>query len=305
MKTLILFNLCLLFSFCEGQIYWAKTEPLKGPVKNMKTIFFRDTRSIRFASDSIPVYNDIKVEVIYFDKSKRTVARGLQDSTGRVFEVSAFTYDGEGNLIRQEDTIEKSYDGHSKYVYEKGNLVEEIRYDGKGEVLSVVKLSFDSLNNTLTKIEEIEGIVDDKVITKYNDSDSPIETIILGSDIREQHIIYKYNKRNELIEESFWNADSSNFKLRRFVYDLHGNIIQIAEFDKKLNLLFLTSYHYDALDNQVLELKYYPALKITDVNRTEYKYDNCGNWISKRTFNSYFNGKEREDSKDLRIIEYN
>jgi hypothetical protein len=195
---------------------------------------------------------------------------------------ATFVYDEKGNLIEGNyyDLKTNSVFSKDKRVYDdRGNMVEIIFYNRIGDQDGKYTYKYDSLNNEIQKDTYWKGRFEGKVITTY-DYKSMIVTVSYynGNGSFEHKNHYKIDDKGNHLEDYGW--DGELMSRSRYEYDDKGNIIK--EYSESWEMDTTNSvivYEYDIKNNEVMR-------KITDLNtnsvsrvKTEYTYDNFGNWI--------------------------
>lgn len=218
-----------------------------------------------------------------FNPFGNVVIQTSLNSDGSLIRKWVFEYDKENNPIKKNCFVMNDSLSTTLYFqYNKaGKLIQSYVVKSDGIKIAQTELKYDDNKNLK---EEVNYGIDNKIETK---------------------ISYKYNKKNQVIEEI--HADSANHQnwKRQYIYnnkELKTEIIdktmsdsilskQINSYDDsdRINelklldghnqLILTTSYKYDSFGNK-LEIVKTPNNTTTQEKRTyEYKYDKFGNYI--------------------------
>lgn len=93
----------------------------------------------------------------------------------------------------------------------------------------------------------------------------------------------RYNKKNQLVEQTVFNEKGEISQIIATVYDLKYPIL-VSIFDKNRNLISLTENKYNGFGEKIQEITKDNSGEI--LVRVEYEYNNKGLKMSKKTFNS-------------------
>lgn len=229
-----------------------------------------------------------------YNTTTHTVSKNVYDKKGRIIRIESenkydklnwlliFEYNQRGNVIK-----EKYYtNGKLKttiFIYDNNNrIIASQSYDKKGKPISKEILRYNQKGDIFHSINyyATEGIYYE-YLNKYNEkglliqafkSASPKETGKRNWRLENEFV---YDENDELQKSTKYYLGNKSVTLYR--KDTYGN--KIREFEKELDVI--------------------PPTKEKIIEKTEFKYDNQGNWISKKVFE---NGKLM--TKLVRNIEY-
>lgn len=279
-------------------------------------------------------------EILYFDTENNSVVidkgyAGLKrkfDERGNIIEEVSIGTDGtlaSGKLILKykydkfDNEIEFSvYDrnynpavnaeGYFKYIrkFNERNQVTEVAYFGKNGRLiatnttksSIVRYTYDSKGNCIQT-------------SFFNTENKPCVNNEGFATHRSE-----YNDLGQIIRQTFFDEFGKATDPKVFVpegkvkYDKWGNVIYIAAYDGKGNLVInpksgwsVLRREYDIRGNQLMESYYDSNLKPiepknSDYSKLEWKYDNRGNIIERKAFNA--NGELRDKAYAILTYKY-
>jgi len=188
-----------------------------------------------------------------------------------------YKYDSNGNLVKvlsNNDVTKYTYDLSKRLSeYKFNDFKVKYKYDANDNVINT-KYNLDSINNEIVSI-----VNDDDLITKTSFEDKNIDYAYdaLGrlknrkiNDLYDNSYEYLSNGKNTstLVKNLKLGSDKYSYK-----YDKLGNITHVYNNDKLIN-----KYYYDDY-NQLVKEKDYEENKLI-----EYKYDNVGNILFRRTY---------------------
>ncbi|GIZ15225.1 hypothetical protein [Capnocytophaga catalasegens] len=163
------------------------------------------------------------------------------------------------NTFNSQGTLWKT----NLYFYdEKGNIFENIEYNGRSEQTAKKGYIYDSNNK---EIGYINYDSKNNVLAKY---------------------VYMYDEKGNIAEKTHYDPQGEIIKIQRSKYDAKNNEIEQHFFDSKNNLLYFYILKYDRRGN-VMELdSYNPDGTLNVKNHWKYTFDTKGNWIQKIEYTS-------------------
>ncbi len=156
---------------------------------------------------------------------------------------TSYIYNGDklSEEIRVSDSGEKA--GCCKHAYDAaGNRVETVEYDADDNPVTKVVYKFDSNNNlveeTIYACEDSENLeLDSAILYVYDDQKRLVERQIKNEDMVFDKINYKYDEKNNIIEENFFERDDfedEGYSTRVvYEYDAADNIVKETEYELK------------------------------------------------------------------------
>jgi len=135
--------------------------------------------------------------------------------------------------------LEDFLDTRTEFRYnEKGEKIEETKYDRSNRLKSRLTSKFDEKGNLVEIISTHvwgENYIDDRRTYKYDDSGNEIETIMFNSDGSiQRHFVYEYDVNGNKIKEISYMNDQNWIDSTFFSYDYDNekNWIKTISFDK-------------------------------------------------------------------------
>lgn len=188
----------------------------------------------------------IKGHSIFYNKQGNQVEYNTYTSDGTLSNTWTNKYDEEGRLIESNS-------------FGDFNLKQTFKYDEKGNLIESSDGYFYKYNEKGNMIEEYyDGFFQRKRTFIYDEKGRKIE--MNSKDGLFSKMTYKYDKQENLIEESWYEMDGSLSEKRTYKYDEKRNITEMIIYipDGNLYIERLSSYTYE--------------------------YDDKGNWIKKIAF---------------------
>ena len=159
---------------------------------------------------------------------------------------------------------------------EKGNKIEENRYDSDGSLYFKDTYKYDEKGN---KIEE----------NRYN-SDGSLYS----------KTTYKYDEKGNMIEDNFYDSDDGSFIYKNtYKYDEKGNKIEEYHYDEDGKFIYKNTYKYDEKGNIIEEKIYHSDGRFGNTYTYKYEYDKNNNWTQRIKYKNTIPRRITE-----RIIEY-
>lgn len=229
----------------QGNLIESKLYDYKGVKKNITTYKYNDKGNL-IEENFCKVEGVVKYARFYVYDVKGNRIEKSYYSDGILEDKTLFNYDSKGNCISWNEFDKAgNLQGRRTFFFDNiGNLVEErhyynenlqeksvFKYDAMGNKIETYKLSSDK---TTTKIKyDVQGNQIEQ--TQYNSS----------SDTAERKTSYKYDDKNNLIEEIY---EDGNFKRRKhwiYEYDLKMNWTKkIAYVDDTPEAVLIREYEY-------------------------------------------------------------
>ena len=281
----------------------AKTLIAQGKYEEAYVILYAnksDKEAAELLKDFVWVYEEIE-----------TVSPGSYDSTDT--ENYKYTYDADGKLIKEVETITRGELGEggivSEHTYENiytyeytydsnGNLIKEIAYDDEGNA-DVVEYSY-SVDGELIKKEEQGGKTEEYT---YDSAKNLVKKTIQYLNGTESYE-YTYDAEGNVTKQ-IWNevmsADGSVYTqsqeyIFEYAFDSNERLIKKVEtiFGSSLvtpgvGIIITYEYTYDTNGNLIKE---HYTNRYRDPYTIEYTYDSDGNLIQKRILEEDSSGEE-------------
>lgn len=234
--------------------------------------------------------NDNKNKNIKDKKSKIIMKEVISKENNNVINSKkVIHYDPNGKITEEtyfnkENKIESS----DQYLYNKlGDKVEWKKINNESKLSQKTEYIYDSNRNLVQEIQSVYSNYKDNpdvsnTFYKY-DSKGRIKTAEFENSFTSRHE-YIYDQNNKLIKMIYYNQDGSK---DIDLFDEHGN----KKSDKN------NSYKYDIKNNLIEEIHDYPYgfTKFT----IEYKFNELGNWIERKTYYS----ERKTELGELQTIE--
>jgi len=188
---------------------------------------------------------------------------------------------------------------------ESGNEIESITYDIEGfmQNKNTSRNKYDEKGN-LIEINSSDSILKYKrnVTITYNDNGYMTKIIQCGSGEGCFKGIYKYDEKNNMIEENVYDSINRLYDKSSYKYNDKGNEVEYNSYAEYGNLTQKHTFTYDQNGFMVEDTQFdlHGILK----NKQFFKYegiDKNGNWIKKSKFSDI---KQPPSSYDVREIEY-
>lgn len=178
--------------------------------------------------------NDELKEIVKYGSSNNVEERWVYSYKNNIQEISIFKPDKVLNSI-----VRKTYDS-------KGNLIEDLRLDSKGNEQKKVTYTFDSKNRVTEMAEYFSGKLSKKLQYKLNDRNLVNEIAQENSDgTRFTQSIYSYDSNGSLIEERWSENKSEEFSLKQSSYNNEGNVVETDSYFAPYRYRVLYKYTYE------------------------------------------------------------
>jgi hypothetical protein len=287
---LIKFSLCLVLLGCSNNINFKKTSIEKLDLKGNVKSYTKAISYYTYEKEDIVVKNieSKKYEELVFNEEGNIVQENSFYRDGRPYKKIVYVYDKYFNNTERitikipSDTLSRSID---KYDVD-GNEIESFVYDEKDSLISHSQSIYDKDNNETTLIilknkETPNPLV--KVDYRYDDKGNDIETIRYYKDKTETHWYTKYNRKGNEIEWIVHDKDGNQNRRDVHVYDENSNPIEEKVFDSDNEIDTHYISKYDASGN---EIEYREYFKDSIFTKIEYVYDELGNEIESKKFDT-------------------
>lgn len=187
-------------------------------------------------------------------------------------------------------TSEKTYiDGELTYAYEydsRGNLLKSV--DGAAGVVGgyICEYTYDENNNCLSKIYTENGFPSDYTYYTYDQAGNLLTKDVYNAQ-SELHYTYRYNEKNQKIEEVSSTLDGVQ-SITEFFYNSDGLLARKAKRrGNKTEPEEIIEYTYDARGNKLTENQYSNGLLVELV----WTYDDADRMLTSFCYVSY--GEEK------------
>lgn len=235
------------------------------------------TKFLHYISDGSFPSQNILAEKIYFDKNGNRIEHINLQRDSLLENRQTFQYDSLGHLILTEtynalDIItlrrQSFYDEKGREVLikyneqklrgenkaeikynEKNTLDELITYNPNGNILNILKMTYDDDRLISSETQDVQGRVIEKSVLNYdNDGNIISETLTINKDT--STIYYEYNSNGNLIKIKYHDAT------RYMDYNENGDLVE----DRQIYYTGETEYKFKFIyyDNGLLkEIKSY------------------------------------------------
>jgi hypothetical protein len=200
-------------------------------------------KTIEVVFDGVSGYR-IAYEYYPDDQVKEIIKYG---SGNRVDERWVYTYEGDNQKINIFSPDKNLTTVVKKKFDSKGNLLEDARFDTRGNEQKRVAYQYDSNSRMIEMVEFYSGRQTKKLQYLYND-------LGLVTDILQHNIDgtkftqskYIYDTKGNLIEERWSEGDADEFSHKQSRFDKEGNLLEIDQYfaPYRYRVLYKYSYSY-------------------------------------------------------------
>ena len=198
--------------------------------------------------------------------------KSIKETTYKAIE--KFGQIEKGDVLVDSSAVYTDY-GRFKIYNEKGNKIEENRYNSDGSLYYKVTYKYDGKGN---KIEVNHYDSNGSLILKYT---------------------YKYDENGNKIEECWYNEDGSLIVKFTPKYDENGNMMEVNNYDSDGSLHKKFTYKYDEKGNKIEINNYNSDGRLDSKTTYKYEYDKNNNWTQRIEYKNTIPNSITE-----RIIEY-
>lgn len=233
--------------------------------------------------------NNLKIEYLKFEKKEKPDLE--------LTYKQSFTYDDKGNK-----KIENGYDGITPYkiIYSylpdgktkditkyaaDNSIIEkwESSYNGLVQTIKILKQGkdldyilirkFDSKGNTLEETrKDAKGKEVKRLVTEFDANNNVTSYAEYFSEKLSKKLIYKYNRKNQLVEVDQENPDGTSSLNKAYKYDEKGNVLEEKWFDGIPNDLSTKNFKYNEKLNPEEVESYYSDYKYKVLYKYTYEY---------------------------------
>ena len=203
--------------------------------KGLKTheIVFDGVAGFRIVNNYFP--NDQLKEIIKYGVGNKIDEKWEYSYSNNAHEIKI--YIPENNL---SSVVQKKFDA-------KGNLLEEVKLDGKGKELKKSTFVYDSKFRMVEMAEYFSGVLSKKMHYKYNNLDLVEEVMQEGADGKKfTQANYSYDTKGNLLEEKWSEDNSSEYSRKQSRYDKGGNLVEVDSYfaPYKYRVFYKYTYEY-------------------------------------------------------------
>ena len=203
---------------------------------------------------------------------------------------SVFIYDEKGILIEEDSYNPDGSSGFTNtYKYDRrGNITSIKLYDTYGSLFVRTASDYDNNNNETEEInytqilenDRHKDIVLNKTTWRYDDKGNMIEERYYERDTTmTRHTFYKYDENGNKVEQSKWE---SGITLKTtYKYNSDGNPIEETQYDAGNYIALKIITTYDDKGNETQERFYDRDNNLQTQTIFQLSYDKNGNWIRK------------------------
>jgi hypothetical protein len=127
----------------------------------------------------------------------------------------------------------------------KGNLIEEIKTEGNGEIVDHVTYTYEKYKKTATEKDNAGNIISKEITIKNKDG----KTIETSSENFLKHSKegrkYTYDKWGKLTVELWLNDKNKIERTKKYIYNAEGMLIQQVSLDDKNVIIFQKDIRYE------------------------------------------------------------
>ncbi len=229
-----------------------------------------------------------KIFYIYNEAGKLAKIKYQDDDSG--FHGSFYEFDNSGHIEKVfiYGSWFKTYCKNIIMRDKNSNVIEDKKYTAKGNLISRKLYKYDSKNQKIEeKVLDEGGKFTYLSKMKYDNKGNIIEA--MTTELKRER------NSGDFFSDSPKKKKLKEVKLRvEMKYDRNNNLIEKSIYEAGGACTFRSEYKYDSFGNQVLEKKYFFNQNKTEEKKFDYIYDESGNWINKT---GYFNGKIKEKTE--------
>jgi YD repeat-containing protein len=200
-------------------------------------------KTIEVVFDGVAGYR-IVYEYFPDDQLKEIIKYG---SGNRVDERWVYTYDGNNQQINIYSPDKNLTTIVKKKFDSKGNILEDARFDTRGNEQKRVNYQYDSNSRMIEMVELYAGRQIKKLQYQYNDLDLVTEILQYNNDgTKFTQSKYSYDSKGNLIEERWSEGDADEFSHKHSRFDKEGNLLEIDQYfaPYRYRVLYKYSYSY-------------------------------------------------------------
>jgi hypothetical protein len=167
-------------------------------------------------------------------------------ASNKVLEKWDYAYEGGYQNITITDGDNKLTSSIKRKNDDKGNLLEEIRFDSKGKELKRIVSAYGSNGYLTEEIEYYTGNLVKKQYFKYSNQGILIEILQENPDgTKFTQSTYKHDTKGNLMEERWSEGDPNEFSHKQSSYDKNGNPLEVDSYYAPYKFRVLYKYSYD------------------------------------------------------------
>lgn len=202
--------------------------------KGLKTheVVFDGITGYRITYEYLP--NDQIKEIVKYGSNNKVVERWVYLYKENFQQINIFNPDKVLNSI-----VQKTFD-------KKGNLIDDLRLDSKGNEQKRVTYSYDSKDRVIEMAEYYSGKLSKKMKYQFNNFDLVTEVNQDNSDgTNFTQSKYSYDSKGSLIEERWSESKTEEFSVKQLNYDKDGNVIETDSYFAPYRYRVLYKYTYE------------------------------------------------------------
>lgn len=277
LAALMLFFAPLMAQSADSLIVESITGLVSGPVSQILE-FYRDGRDVLTLKRSI-----------LFDRHGRAVAERNYGEDGELLGETRISYTRKGlvSAIHGTDSSDRVTWKYT-YAYDEANaLIEESAFDSEGRLEGRLAYTRDRNGRVSRRTQYgAAGEVSLEDAFQYDERGLLVARVTLYSDGKLlKRVLRYYDASSRLTVEERYDANGL-YEREDYAYDERGHLSHIKTFNAK-NELKKRIKRSCGTDGRILEETVFDAGGRTR-SRTEYQYDERGNWVSKHEVDSGF-----------------
>ncbi len=280
MKKLIIILFLVSFTvFSQSKTDWEK-EKLRGKVLSVREISYQNTED----SEKRVIETLLPNVFIRFNSEGDYLLRETYNQNNQMIEYSVFTYEKNPRMdeIRTYNSADELITTMISSIDDKGNRRDIRFYDEKNNITRNVVYKYDKKNRQIERRVVDKGVLNERFTYKYNSKDDIIEQYsYFANQTIAQKWVFMYDEYRNRTESRQYNHKNLLEKITRYQYDDKKNKISQKFFDADDNLQQEDIFSYDDFANEIFIQRKIFSNNISWQKKQEYTYDEQGNWTKK------------------------
>jgi hypothetical protein len=191
---------------------------------------------------------DISVLTSFIDKNGKVIK--TVDSSSSLISTTTYNYNADGklaSLINESTDPKKTVQVTEEHLwqYEDGKLKSMIRIKNKKDS-SFISFKTDEAGNIIEEQSTRNGVKSDPVLYYYDANNNLTDIVRYNSKAKRllPEYMFEYSPTGQVIQKITVPANSSNYLIWRYQYDINGLKVKEAIFNKDKKLTGRIDYQY-------------------------------------------------------------
>jgi hypothetical protein len=191
---------------------------------------------------------DISVLTSFIDKNGKVIK--TVDSSSSLISTTTYNYNADGklaSLINESTDPKKTVQVTEEHLwqYEDGQLKSMIRIKNKKDS-SFISFKTDEAENIIEEQSTRNGVKSDPVLYYYDANNNLTDIVRYNSKAKRllPEYMFEYSPTRQVIQKITVPANSSNYLIWRYQYDINGLKVKEAIFNKDKKLTGRIDYQY-------------------------------------------------------------